>query len=104
MIYVLKNWDGYDGESIDSVWDIKHKDVESKYKEFMIEESEILGIVINPHWLNIMSHNPHHNFLTETEYKKAKKAWNKILQKQSIKWFLREILKARELDFKDIYL
>lgn len=107
MIYILESYDStFDASIVQSVWDVDNKiDVEKEYLVYLITlAKEKLNLTINPHWGNAMNYGNHNSHMSEDEYNKAKKEWDKILQKKNLHWFLKNVIKARRLKFKQAYM
>lgn len=102
MIHIIKKYSEISEHyEIDSVWDVDCEDAEEDYKAKMINFAEKdFNIVINPHWLNIMSHKEHHPILSAKEYKRKEKEWGKFLGIYTIEWHIGVGLKGKRLEFK----
>lgn len=51
-----------------------------------------------------MSYEDHHNLLKRKDYNKRKKDWNKFLKEYSFDKFLEEIIDAKKLEFRSVYI
>lgn len=105
MIYIVK-WNDRITKTTytNSVWEVKGDvDVEQSYSNFLAAKAEELGIVINEHWHNIMNRENHHPHLTEEEYETKVKQWKKVLRRHNIESYLGNVLRARKVEFKEIY-
>lgn len=101
MLYILESlFPEFSNKT--SLWDIDHDNPLKSYKKFMVDKAEKIGITVNPHWLNIMSHKTYHSHLSESEYLKLKKEWKKILKKYPLKRYIAEELKGKEVEYKKI--
>ena len=92
-----------DSQTINNVWDVNYVNVEELYKEFMIDKSESMNIIINPHWLNIMNYDDHNSHISIDAYKTKSKTWSKILRQWNIDKFISEILKGRKQSYTEIH-
>lgn len=103
MIYIInKYFDMAEKYQPHMLWEVDCNDVESEYKAFMADKAEKLKIVIHPYWLNIMNHRNHHPNLSEAGYIAVEKKWKKILKQWNIDKFISEVLKGKELKFKEV--
>lgn len=106
MIYILEYYDNiFDDTIVQSVWDVDNGiDVEREYMVYLIALAKgEFNLTINTHWGNAMNHKDHNYHLSEEEYKKAEKEWDKMLKKKNKQWFIKEVLKGRQLKFKQVY-
>jgi hypothetical protein len=103
MIYITNEYcELTDTVHIQNLWEVEQDNVEELYKEFMISKASNLGVVINPHWFNIMNHSDHHSHLKIDEYKILEKKWNKIQYKYTVDKFICDELRGRKLEFINI--
>ena len=89
MIYITYKTSPFTGElTPNNVYNVDCKDVKQKYIDFMHQKANEINIVINPHWLNIMAREGHHDNLTLNEYFFKKKQWRKIQKEWNIDNFI----------------
>lgn len=96
MIYITLDSDSY----ISKCFEHKEKNLKESYKEYMLSEAKTIGIIINEHWFNIMDHNEFMDYLSGEEYKQKAKQWSKFRKKCNFEYYLKEIVKAKEVEFK----
>ena len=106
MIYITNThtgeWEDH-YKSINFLWEIEgNPDVDSLYREFIMNKAKELDITINPKWLNIMNFENHHPHLSKNKYKQLDKQWSKILKKFTIDAFIKDELKGKTLDFVEL--
>lgn len=89
--------DGF-SEWIDSVYEVDEFKPLAKYSAFLKEEAIKRGIIINPHYKNIMDKS-HHKNITDNEYKKEMESWNKFLKSHNYKWFIKIVLNGKPVVF-----
>lgn len=106
MIYITHEEDtSLKVKWVKNVWETKLEDAEERYKKFIIQTAkDKFHIVINPNWLNIMNYEDHHNLLEKNDYNQRQKSWNKFLKEWSFDKFMEEIIEAKKVDFKNIYI
>jgi len=94
MIAITYKHDMFGEEKyIKNVWSVKVNNPKALYLDYMIGRSEKeFGIVINPHWLNIMDWQKCNSHLKESEYIDKSKEWKKFLRRFDIDWYIQEIL------------
>lgn len=103
MIYITNRYDSLCETSyINNVWDCKQNNVEELYKEFMYKKADAIGIIVNPHWLNMMNHKDHHPQLSTEVYKMREKEWKRILRQWNIDKFIGDVLRGKKLEYKQI--
>lgn len=89
MIYVREKYDSYmDYRYIENVYEIDNDDIEEEYKQHIQSLADNIGVIINPHWLNLMNWTNHHPHLTKTEYNRLHKQWNKILKNNPLSKYI----------------
>lgn len=104
MIYITYNRGEFTGSfTVKNVWDIKHTNPEELYLYFLQNKANEIGVIINPEWLNIMSHKTYHIHLSKEDYKIKQKQWKKALKKYTMDRFIEEYLAGTKLPFKNIY-
>lgn len=101
MIYILRIPTDYDSYSKRLFEVPDGYDVEKEYKKKMLSLAESLGLVINPHWYNLMNRENHHPQMSAVEYTKACKLWNRMLKESSMCNFLSVV--GVEIGFKEVY-
>lgn len=90
MIYLTYKHCQFDeSTSVKNVWLSEHKDLEERYKQFLLENAKNKNIEINPHWYNLLDWQKFNSHLTETEYKHELKEWNRFLKTWSFDTFVR---------------
>jgi hypothetical protein len=99
MIYVTTTYSD-DYTHIENVWDVNFDNVEELYKNFIIEKSIEMNIIINKYWLNIMDFELFHKHLTKTQYNNLSKKWKKFLRLWNKDKFIFEKLNGLKLEFK----
>lgn len=106
MIHIINTSDDFmEGHHISQVFDIEGvDDAKKEYLDFLLGESDVRGIVINPHWGNIMNHKNHHPSFSAEKYKKEAKSWEKFLKEWNEVRFIKEKLGGKELEFKALYV
>lgn len=106
MIYITYTQDEFiSGHSVKNVWETIIDDAEDSYKRFIAQNAkDRFHIVINPHWLNIMNYKDYHNLLEIDDYNKKRKEWNKFLKEYSFDKYLEEIVNAKKLEFRSVYV
>ena len=72
--------------------------VNTLYKNWLIQEASLKQLVINPHWMCLMNREDHNTHLSEEEWKKADKDWDRFLKKHNIRWFIDNRLKGKKVD------
>ena len=102
MIYITTTY-SEDYLHIQNVWEVNNDNVEELYKNFIMETSIEMNIVINKHWLNIMNYDNYHTHLTKTEYNNLSKKWKKILRLWNKDKFISEKLNGKKLEFKSLH-
>jgi hypothetical protein len=104
MIHIISTSLGFaEGSYISQVFDIEGvDDAKKEYLDFLLGEAETRGIVINPHWRNIMNYEDHHPSFSAEKYKKEAKSWKKFLKEHNIVWFIKEKLGGKEVKFKKV--
>lgn len=106
MLYITYNKSDQpydDWETIKNIWEIKVDiDPVEEHKKFIHEKAKELGIVINPHWLNLMNREDHNKHLSIQEHQDVEKQWNKILRQWNIDKFISDKLKGKKQKFKVI--
>lgn len=101
MIYITYELTQYSEWEIKNVWSVKHDDVRERYNAFMQEKAKEMGIVINPHHLNMMNidHNKHLDII---EYDKTEKKWDKLRRKWNIDKFIADVLGGHKEAYKEL--
>jgi hypothetical protein len=104
MLYITSTYNELtEDSSIKNIWEIKgNVDPEVEYKKFIHEKAEELGIIINPHWLNLMNGGIYNQHLSVEEYQDMEKRWNKILRQWNIDKFISEKLGGKKQKFKEL--
>jgi hypothetical protein len=101
MILVIKHskgaWDDY-YEWVDSVWSIRKKNfnLEKAYQDYLLKLYTDAGLPVLP--------NKHDGFDFSLLNKGQFKQLSKIAKSINIQKYLKEVLKAKQLDFQDITL
>jgi len=104
MIYITyQNTMPYEPTFISNVWQIDCDDAEERWKEFMLEKANSIGLIINPHHLNAMSYEKFHSEEPYSEYAKKYKWWNKRLKENTFENYLENVLGAKKVEYKEIY-
>jgi len=75
----------------------KDSKVKKKYKWYILKIADKHNVVINPHWYNVMDHKLHNSHLSEEEFKKIDKKWDKVLKQHSFAFFAANVLKLEEI-------
>lgn len=101
MIVIVNKLDDYLDHYIHSVWDTV-ENAEERYCSYLVEKGSDLGLVINPHWCNVMDREKYHKSLTEDEFWKAEKEYKEFLRKHTIEWYIEHKLGGRKLEHKTI--
>jgi hypothetical protein len=101
MIYIYETYcDMAEHYRVDSVWECD-VNVQEEMSKFFSSAAKERNLVINPHYFNIMNFD-HHKHLSNSEFKKATKEWAKFLSHWTTKRFLKEVLKAKKIEFERI--
>lgn len=101
MIYIKTHYDSLcEDTSVVGVYQVGCKDVEEKYKSFMLEKAKDLNLVVNPHWLNAMDYTNNNPHLSKEEYEAKCKQWKKILRQWNVSKYICEVLKGVKLDYQ----
>jgi len=90
-------------QSINNIWDVKHNNVPQLYIDFIHEKAKKIGIVINPHCLNIMNWENHNKHFSIDEYQNKEKQWRKIIRQWNIDKFISEVLKGSKQNFQSLH-
>jgi hypothetical protein len=102
MIYITHYYNT-EFRHIKNLWQLESEtDVKDLYSKFLISESLNQGIIINPHWYNLINHKDHHPNLTVSEYKKQDKYWRRYLKDHSLDWYIEQKLNGVKLKFKEL--
>ena len=98
MIYIVK-WE----DNITNVFDINlsSEELESKYKDFLLEKAKKLELIVNPYWLNVMDYDLYHQDMDYDKYIKNNKSWEKYLRKWTISYFIVRFDYGVSLEFKE---
>lgn len=103
MLYITHTYCQYDTVPIiKNIWESDIIDLEENYKQFLHREAIKRNIVINTHWYNMMNHDIHHKDLNKSEYKKAKKSWEKFLIYHSFDYYIEKYGNGIKKDYKYI--
>lgn len=85
MIYITYKKSFFEnGLIVKNVWNVKCKNVEERYIEFIKIKAKEINVIINPYCLNSIDD-------------KNIKRWN-------IDYFIKEVLKGKKLNHKNLYL
>ena len=101
MIYITHYYSD-DFRHINNVFDVENDNVKEAYSQYLESYALFLGIVINPHWYNIMDWEKFHPELTKQQYKAKEKLWKKYLKTNNIDWFIENVLNGKKLNYKEL--
>lgn len=104
MIYIIyAPTPEYEPAEIDSLWQVDCDDAHERYKQFMLDKAKEINLVVNPHYLNVMNYKDHNKHLTLSEYQNACVVWRDIIKTKSFKYYLKDVLGAEKIKYKEIY-
>jgi hypothetical protein len=92
-----------EGSNVKNVWETPEKNGEERYKKFLLNNSKVKNIEINPNWFNILDFKIHNSHLSGQEYKIKENEWRKFLKKWTFDKFIEERMDGKKLEFKNIY-
>lgn len=101
MIYITIGNTG-DYNHIANVWQVDVDNVEELYKQFILDKSIEMNIIIHPYRLNMMNYNDHNSHLTKTEYNNLSKKWKKFQHLWNKDKFISDELNGIKLEFKSL--